>query len=225
VTATSQHNEPQPVARSPLVTWFRSSWVDEPRQEGSVLQFEDLSRRPRFGCKGAGAEAWLAAAGYCLPRDPNTVTVTDTVLVARLAASEFLVERVGEDGGRVESTRLLLDAASGDCAGPRAAVFSVARQDLVIGIDGAATLALLRQICSVDFAPALATSRANTGPLFMASMAGVSVVAWPRQESRLTLWVDPSFAHYFWTTLLEVAGGLGGLTIINKSNGALGSRT
>jgi hypothetical protein len=48
-------------------------------------------------------------------------------------------------------------------------------------------------------------------------MIGVSVVAFLRgggeREPALTLWVDPSFAHYFWTTLLEVGHGLGGVAV------------
>jgi hypothetical protein len=47
-------------------------------------------------------------------------------------------------------------------------------------------------------------------------MIGVGVVAWPRRTdsgSSLTVWLDPSFAHYFWTTLLEVGRGVGALVI------------
>jgi hypothetical protein len=41
-------------------------------------------------------------------------------------------------------------------------------------------------------------------------------VAWPRRTASgpgLTVWLDPSFAHYFWTTLLEVGRGVGALVI------------
>jgi sarcosine oxidase gamma subunit len=74
----------------------------------------------------------------------------------------------------------------------------------VIGIEGPATNALLRQTCSFDFAPLLARCEGDAGPIILTSMIGVSVVAFLRRAARgpvLTLWVDPSFAHYFWTTL------------------------
>jgi hypothetical protein len=52
----------------------------------------------------------------------------------------------------------------------------------------------------------------------------VSVVALGRDGSAggavLTLWVDPSFAHYFWTTLLEVGRDLGEVAV-NEYSGAL----
>jgi sarcosine oxidase subunit gamma len=47
----------------------------------------------------------------------------------------------------------------------------------------------------------------------MTSMIGVGVVAVPLgagPDRTLTLWADPSFGHYFWTTLVELAADLGG---------------
>jgi sarcosine oxidase subunit gamma len=175
-----------------------------------VLRFEDLSLRARFGCKGPGAETWLAAAGYRVPPEPNSAAIdADGVLVARLATAEFLIEAAdGGAAGRVESTlrRLTPPARPHD-------VYPVARQDLVIGIEGAATNALLRQTCSFDFAPLIERCERDAGLIILTSMIGVSVVAFLRRGDRgpvLTLWVDPSFSHYFWTTLLEVGGDLGG---------------
>jgi sarcosine oxidase subunit gamma len=179
-----------------------------PGDEGAVLRFEDLSLRARFGCKGPGAEAWLAAAGYGVPPEPNSATIdADGVLVARLATAEFLIEAADGGVGRVESTlrRLAAPARPYD-------VYPVARQDLVIGIEGAATNALLRQTCSFDFAPLLEQCERDAGPIILTAMIWVSVGAFVRrgvQNPVLTLWVDPTFAHYFWTTLLEVGGDLG----------------
>lgn len=176
----------------------------------AVLRFEDLSLRSRFGCKGPGAQAWLAAAGYRVPPEPNSAAIdSEGVLVARLATAEFLVEAADGAAGRVESTlrRLTPPARPYD-------VYPVARQDLVIGIEGAATSALLRQTCSFDFAPLLERCDRDGGPVVLTSMIGVSVVAFVRRGSQnpvLTLWVDPSFARYFWMTLLEVGGDLGDL--------------
>lgn len=191
---------------SPLEGWF---FPPAPPDLSAVLRFEDLSLRSRFGCKGPGAQMWLAAAGFGVPAEPNSAAIdADGVLVARLATAEFLIEATDGAAGRVESTlrHLTPPARPYD-------VYPVARQDLVIGIEGAAINALLRQICSVDFEPLLERCDRNEGPIILTSMIGVSVVAFVRRVAQnpvLTLWVDPSFAHYFWTTLLEVGRDLGG---------------
>ena len=190
------------------------------RSAGSArLRFEDLSPRERFGCKGPSGEAWLAAAGFTVPRAPNSAQVdANGVLVARLAAAEFLVEAVEGGADRVAAARAQL----GSGARP-AGVYPVARADLVIGASGAHLKPLLRQICSVDFAPLLESRAATPGPVTLTSMIGVSVVALVRDgsdgEGVLTLWVDPSFAHYFWTTLLEVGRELGEVAV-NEYGGA-----
>jgi len=194
------------VRLSPLEPWFRGFPLPSP-DDGAVLRFEDLSLRSRFGCKGPGAQAWLAAAGYSVPAEPNSAAIdADGVLVARLATAEFLIEAADGGADRVESTlrRLTPPACPYD-------VYPVARQDLVIGIEGPAINALLRQTCSVDFAPLLERCGRYAGPIILTSMIGVSVVAFVRRAAEgpvLTLWADPSFAHYFWTTLLEVSSDL-----------------
>jgi hypothetical protein len=47
-------------------------------------------------------------------------------------------------------------------------------------------------------------------------MIGVGIVAWPRRrvgaEPAVTLWCEPSYAHYFWNTLLEVGADQGSIT-------------
>jgi sarcosine oxidase subunit gamma len=181
-------------------------------REQAVLRLDDLSRHPRFGCKGPGAEQWLTAAGYRVPGEPNSVVVDlQGVMVARLATSEFLVEAV--DGGSDRVTASLRELASTARPGN---VYPVARQDMVAGIQGPGVPTLLRQICSVDFVPLFETSGPAAGPVCLTSMVGVGVVAWPRRTdsgSTLRVWLDPSFAHYFWTTLLEVGRGVGAMVI------------
>lgn len=181
-------------------------------REQAALRIEDLSQQPRFGCKGPGAEQWLTAAGYRVPRDPNSAVLDSTgVLVARLATSEFLTEAVDGGGERVDST--LRQLASATRPGN---VYPVARQDMVAGIQGPGIQTLLRQICSVDFVPLFEACGPAAGPVCLTSMVGVGVVAWPRRTesgSTLRVWLDPSFAHYFWTTLLEVGRGVGALVI------------
>ena len=221
--------------RSPLEDWYARSAAGRHLVEdmilpsalqgsvpqGTTVQLSDLSWRRRCGCKGPGAPAWLAAQGLVVPAAANAWLETDGVLVARLASSEFLVEAVGRgaersraggaDGGpaaQVERVRQLLATAT--CP---PAVYPVARHDLVVGLTGPATVRLLRQICSVDFGPLLASAGAGAREVVFTSMIGVGVLALPASAaagSELTLWCDPSFAHYFWGTLLEIAGDLGG---------------
>jgi sarcosine oxidase, subunit gamma len=200
--------------QSPLEPWFRKFPL-APARENVVLRLEDLSLRLRFGCKGPGAEGWLAALGYRVPSAPNSAAVdADGVFVARLAIAEFLIEAADGGAGKVESTLRQL----GSEARP-ADVYPVGRQDLVVGIEGTAINTLLRQTCSFDFAPLLERCERDAGPIVFTSMIGVSVVASVRRPARspiLTLWVDPSYAHYFWTTLLEVGGDLGRLNISER---------
>ncbi len=199
--------------RNPLEAWSRSASSERLDRSGARLRFEDLSRRERFGCKGPAAEAWLTAAGLAVPSAPNSAQVdAGGVLVARLGLAEFLVEAVDGGAERVESAWRQL----GPALRP-AEVYPVARADLVIGIGGAHLNLLLRQICSVDFAPRLESCAADFGAVTLTSMIGVGVVAFIRggsdREPVLTLWVDPSFAHYFWTTLLEVGRDLGAVAV------------
>jgi sarcosine oxidase subunit gamma len=103
-----------------------------------------------------------------------------------------------------------------DASGVMVARLATARQDMVVGIQGPGIQTLLRQICSVDFVPLFESSGPAAGPIVLTSMVGVGVVAWPRRTGSgpaLRVWLDPSFAHYFWTTLLEVGRGVGALVI------------
>jgi sarcosine oxidase subunit gamma len=188
-------------------------------REQAALRFDDLSARPRFGCKGPGAPAWLAANGYSVPQGANSARVdSQGVLVARLATSEFLIEAVGggAEGGSASLHQLGWPMGPAGLAARPLDVYPVARQDLVVGIQGPGLQTLLRQICSVDFVPLFEGCGPHDGPVALTSMIGVGVVAWPRRTDSgpsLTVWLDPSFAHYFWTTLLEVGRGVGALVI------------
>lgn len=181
-------------------------------QGNAAVYVGNSSGRRRFGCKGPGAQRWLEAAGLRVPAGANSATLdANGILVARLATSEFLVEAVTGGAAAVESSwqKLGVSVRPGD-------VYPVTRQDLVVELHGPGLPTLLRQICSVDFAPLLAATDADTGPVILTSMIGVGVVAWPRRGTNgpaLTLWLDPSFAHYFWTTLLEVGRSVGSVAI------------
>jgi sarcosine oxidase subunit gamma len=182
----------------------------------AALHFQQHAPRARCGCKGPGAAAWLGSQGYRVPAEPNSAELDPAgVLVARLATSEFLVEPIAGNAARVEATRAELTQRRQPVT-----VYPVTRQDLVVTINGDGLHALLRQICSVDFAPLLAAAASAGGAVVLTSMVGVGVVAWPRligaatgeTSTAVTLWCEPSYAHYFWNTLLEVGRDLGAVT-------------
>ena len=168
------------------------------------LHIEDLSSRPRFGCKGPGAEPWLRERGFDVPPGANSArTNPGNAWVARLATSEFLIEDLGGAGESVPSAWRALA-----CTEPPPGVYPVLRQDFVVGISGLGTKALLRQICNVDFDPLFHGQAAPDGSIVLTSMAGVGVVAWPlcsADRCSITLWMDPSFAHYFQSTLRSIS--------------------
>ena len=183
----------------------------------AAVVLTEMSWRRRFGLKGPAAETWLALRGFCAPSPANSWAVAEGVLVARLATSEFLVEALEAGQTRVGEAAQQLYA--GDCL-PGA--YPVPRQDLVIRLQGAALNELLRQTCSVDFVPLTRLLAGDAGPLVLTSMMGVGVVAIPRELSgqrELTLWVEPSFAHYFWTTLLTVVADFGGGVQLDRPHG------
>ena len=244
------------MSRSPLDPALLKFPLVVSAREHATLRIDDLSARPRFGCKGPGAPSWLAANGYSVPDGTNSAKVDARgILVARLATSEFLIEAINGGAQTVAASLHQLSGPMGPSSwliglpgspmgsppgqptgslgspmgsspgqpiSPSGAparppeVYPVARQDLVVGLQGPGLHRLLRQICSVDFVPLLEASGSHDGPLALTSMIGVGVVAWPRRTdsgSSLTVWLDPSFAHYFWTTLLEVGRGVGALVI------------
>jgi sarcosine oxidase gamma subunit len=196
---THQHRSTRPKRHSPL--------GDSALHQSGSVRVEDCSGRARFGCKGPEAPAWLSRCGYKLPAQPNRAEMDGRgILVARLALSEFLIEAV--DGGSDVVAASAEDLALSELP---TGLYPVAREDLVINVSGAALSVLLRQICSFDFSTLLECARSDEGPVVLSSMIGVGVVAWPHRRydaPSLALWLDPSFAHYFFTTLLEVRGGI-----------------
>lgn len=161
------------------------------------LVLDVLSPRERVGCKGPGAEAWLATHGITVPGDANRYEIdSSSVLSARLGTSEFLLEAVAEQGdGAVRPVRQALEYADY----PKG-VYAVPRQDFVMEITGHQAQQLFLQTCAVDLDPVAWQSTATTGPLIMTSMIGVSVVLTCRQFSdgpRFTVRSDPSYSTYF----------------------------
>lgn len=221
-----------PVRCSPLDAWYRASGegmverdgMPQPQRlkpgvaVGPAVSLTDLSWRRRFGVKGPGAPAWLEQLGFTVPAPPNSWACEGGALVGRLATSEFLVEALTPGSAAVA-------AAARQLTGDErpASVYPVARQDLVLRLHGPALNALLRQICSVDFATLLGAAYRTAGPLVLTSMIGVGAVVAPEpgpEPNALTVWVDPSFAYYFWTTLVDVAADLGGGVHLDPTTGA-----
>ena len=217
---------------SPLQAWYAEATTGGGEREGMNLPLAlkpgiaagravtltDCSWRRRLGLKGPAAEAWLAASALSVPPGANSWVISDGILVGRLATSEFLIEALGEDQSRVHE-------AAHDLYRTRRVpgVYPVVRQDLVVRLAGAALPVLLRQTCSVDFAPLLDAASPAAGALVMTSMVGVAVVAVPRPGAHgpeLELWTDPSFAHYFWTTLVALAADLGGGVALDRPTGS-----
>ena len=62
----------------------------------------------------------------------------------------------------------------------------------------------------------LASAASDGGAVLLTSIIGVGVVAWPQRTeagAAVTLWSDPSYGHYFWSTLLEVGRSAGSVSI------------
>ena len=225
---------PQPPRAPPLAAWYRKLGPDSrvievmafptlPAAPAAALKLRDRSWRRRFGCKGPAAETWLSGLGLSVPRGANSARIDAAgVLVARLATSEFLVEAIGGGATAIVAARAALAAPERP-----AGVYPVVRQDLVVELSGPATRPLLRQICSVDFEPLLKAATGPEMPVVLTSMVGVGVVAWPGSGPAgpcVTLWSDPSFADYFWSTLLEVGAGLDGGVAVQDPGGEAADR-
>lgn len=178
------------------------------------LTIADRPTRARLGCKGPGAEAWLASVGLAPAAGANRWHTVAGVHVLRLGLGEFLLTDADD------SAVAVIERLAGQISAQRPeGLYPVAREDVVLTLSGPALPALLRQVCNVDFSQVWRESTPTDGPVILTSMAGVAVTALvepPRSGAgphdgadapTLTLWVDPSFSDYFRHTLDEVAAG------------------
>jgi hypothetical protein len=168
------------------------------------------SARVRVGCKGPGAEDWLARQGIAVPHGANRFSVDSRgLLSARLATSEFLFEAT-----QVDATSALHPSKQAlELAEMPSGVYPVLRQDFVIEITGARAHDLFAETCAIDLVPVERESTATSGPVILTSMIGVGTTILCRtsgEGSAFTVWIDPSYSHYFWDQLLAIAIGLGG---------------
>ena len=168
----------------------------------SAVALADLSHLPKCGLKGPDAMQWLRDHDIEPPAEANRwLPLRSGGVIARLGRSEFFIED-GEGGSVVENVRGALgNGASG--------VYPVIRQDAGIALVGPRVNELLLQTCNVNFAALDTGARVAV----MTQMIGVSVLAIrvaDEPQPRYRIWCDPTFAPYFWETLAEIAGELGG---------------
>lgn len=168
----------------------------------NAVALADLSFLSRFGLKGPAAEQWLERQKIVLPAKANSWTgLPGAGVIARLGRSEFFLED-GAVAGTVGAIRIALGTgASG--------VYPVIRQDAGFALAGMRVNELLVQTCNVNFEETGADERITV----MTQMIGVSVLAIRTNYKKTPcyrFWCDPTFAPYFWETLAEIAGELGG---------------
>lgn len=163
------------------------------------LEIVDLSFIPRFGVKGAGAEAWLATQSIAVPDFPNSwCFLSKGGIIARLGTNEFLIE------DRTIAPQLITD-----CKSPPPKVYPVLRQDLAIALIGLQVNELLLQTCSFNFQALSITEN----PVILTSMAGVNVTVIPgvlQEQPFYRIWCDCTFGAYLWQTLKAIAIELDG---------------
>ena len=163
------------------------------------LEIVDLSFIPRFGVKGAGAEAWLATQSIAVPDFPNSwCFLSKGGIIARLGTNEFLIE------DRTIAPQLITA-----CKSPPAKVYPVLRQDLVIALIGFQVNELLLQTCSFNFQALSITEN----PVILTSMAGVNVTVIPgvlQEQPFYRIWCDCTFGAYLLQTLNAIISELNG---------------
>lgn len=172
---------------------------DDDSARASVLGLIDLSHLARTGLKGPAAPDWIQAQGLALPPPNAWEELPGGGVIARLAATEFLVEDAAE--GRA------VGAINAALAEPVAGVYPVPRQDAALALTGSRVSELLVQTCNVNFPDV------DDRSVVMTLMIGVSVLVIRQTLGKrpcYRAWCDPSYAPYLWNTLAEIAQELGG---------------
>jgi sarcosine oxidase subunit gamma len=192
--------QPQWEQRYGMGTAIRIAGNDASKLDAVALV--DLSFLPKFGLKGPAAQQWLENQRVPLPAQTNGwKALPGDGVIARLGRSEFFLE---DDGGAGDVDALRTCLGSGVPG-----VYPVTRQDAGFALAGARVNELLVQTCNVNFAE----SGLGEQIVVMTQMIGVSVLVMHTSRMQGTcyrLWCDPTFAPYFWETLLEIAQQLGG---------------
>ncbi len=183
--------------RSPLADWHLQSTYGTP---DAPVWLQDCSWRQRFGCKGPDAARWLESLGFTVPQPANSCAIdANDVLVARLGATEFLIEAMGAPSQNIIAARESF---------PVPGVYPVVRQDAALILGGPRATDLLLETCNFPFA-----GDSDGSLVVMTSMIGVGVTVVPRRArvaTEFNIWCDPSFGLYLWSTLVEIAKEMGG---------------
>jgi sarcosine oxidase subunit gamma len=163
------------------------------------LSLADLSALPRFGCKGRGAEGWMAARGLPVPSSIyGWERLEDGGLLVRVDSREFMVEN--DLGGGCAET-LIVELGSGADG-----VYPVQRQDAAFVLVGRRAGEVLAQTCSVNFA--------ETGSDFLKARVALTSCSVKRDDlggvPAYRLWCEPSYGEYLFAALLEITTELGG---------------
>ena len=193
--------------REQVAEWTELNGMPLPRVFKSTrppVWISDASALARCGCKGPGAADWLASRGLPVPAAYNSWAVTEGGLVARLAATEFLIEN--RSAAAIGQLKQSLARGARSATGP---CYPVMREDAALVLGGPLANDILLQTCSFDFA----SLDLKAQPLVMTSMVGVSVLVIPREHAGETiyrLWCDPTFGAYLWRTLLAIVREQGG---------------
>jgi len=154
----------------------------------------------RFAVKGPRASEWLLAQGLGTPAQSNT-WVGDALTIARLGASEFFLEEASPAPVIARLVAALREWPPG--------VYPVLREDWGFVLAGAASDAVLAEVCNVAFA----SLPPDPQPVVMTMMAGVSVLVLLQttNEGRAyRIFCDPTFAPYLGETLTAVVADHGG---------------
>ena len=184
---------------------FRSD--DEERRALESLAICDMSGLAKLGVKGPQSAEWLSGQGLDVP---DAVFATSRLgtggLLARLGADEFFLE-----SGPGEELLAQLDARLAEQTGR---LLRVEHQEATLLLTGTRCLDVLAQTCGFDFAnqtsPQVVLTRVagvSCGVFLDSSLRGAADVPVYR------LWVDASYAHYLWETLVEICESLGGAVI------------
>ncbi len=174
---------------------------------GGALWLLDLSVRQRWGIKGRGAFAWLAARGAVVPdADHRAKRDPDGTLVARLSPAEALI--LGPmGGGRCElgaAVEKLPAAGAGAC-------YPVPRRDSHAWflLCGHRAPEMFAKLCGVDLSP----GSFPDGGLAQTSVARLSAVVIRDDLPHAVafhLLADSASADYLWDCVLDAMAEFGG---------------
>jgi sarcosine oxidase subunit gamma len=168
----------------------------------STLALCDLSILPKLEVKGPAAEDWLRQRQVDVPAGPSdSLPLADGGLIVRLGAGDYLLE-----GGLCNDVLPRLSAELEAAT----EVYCVERHDATFLLTGERAATVLAQVCSLDF------TEAAPRHLLLTRAAGVNCGILPDAFDTIPVyrfWVDSTYAVYFWETVTEIAGELGGRVV------------